>query len=230
MQLKIVDVIDRAPNVKSIRFERPAMFSFKPGQFLLLALDINESKEKRAYSIASSPTEKEYLEITFKKVEGGTFSPVLYEQKEGNTLDVKGPFGLFTLDKHHMNNLVLIAGGTGITPIRSIIKYIIDTDAEKQITLIYGARTPPELIYEKELQEIHQQHPNIGIYFTVNEDPANAWSWHKGNIEQAFIKECVHDLQGATYYIVGPPKMITNVMHDLETLGVNPSQIHTERW
>lgn len=230
MQLKILEIIDRAPQVRSIRFERPEGFEFRPGQFVLVLLKIDGKLEKRAYSISSSPTEHGHIEITFKSVDGGAFSPALFKQEKGTTIEVKGPYGLFTLDESHMENLVLIAGGTGISPIRSILKYMIDTGKQVPTSIIYGARTPQELIYHDEFQAIHQRYPLIGIYFTVDNDGGTPWPWHRGHIDKEFIKECVHDLHGAHYYVVGPPKMIQNLLHYLEELGVPTNHIHTERW
>jgi glycine betaine catabolism B len=230
MQLKILDVIQRIPEVRTLRFERPASFDFKPGQFVLLSVPINGVLEKRAYSIASSPTEQGILDVTLKRVEGGKCSPVFYDQKPGTLMEVKGPYGLFTFDKTHMENMVLIAGGTGVTPMRSIIKFIADTKMVARVSLIEGARRPQELIYHDEFEEIHKDNPDIGIYFTVNSPEGEYWPWHQGHITIDFIKESVHDLLGATYYLCGPGKMVENLMHDLEHVGVNPSQIHTDRW
>ena len=230
MNLKVTEVIQRAYNVKSIRFEKPNDFTHRPGQFVLLSFDIYKESVKRAYSIASSPTEN-FLEITFKLVVQGKVTPVLWNIKAGDVMDVKGPYGFFTLEETHLENMVLIAGGTEITPMRSIIRYCVDKKLQNaKISLIHGARTPEELIYMDEMEKIHKSHENLNIFFTVNEDPSNSWPWHRGNITVDFIKENVHDFLGATYYLCGPPIMIETLLNDLEQHGVNPSKIHIEKW
>lgn len=230
MQLKILDVIQQVPEVRTLRFERPEGFSFRPGQFVLIAQEVNGQVKKRAYSIASSPTEP-CIDITLKRVQGGQVSPLLYEKKPGEVLEVKGPYGRFYLDEEHMDNIVLVAGGTGITPARSIIKYLVDKKLDHvKVSLFQGARNPEELIYHQEFEHIHHEHHNIGIYFTVDAAEGAYWPWQQGHITVDFIKSCAHQLVEPIYYLCGPPRMVENLMHDLEEAGVPPQHIHTDRW
>lgn len=231
MKLRILDVIDRVHYVRTLRLERPVNFYFRPGQFVLITINIDGELKKRAYSIASSPTENGFIDITLKNVENGKVSPVLYNKKPGDFLEVKGPYGMFFLDENHMDNIVLIAGGTGITPMRSIVKYIVDKKLNHvKVSLFEGARFPDELIYHEEFEKIHQEHSNIDIYFTVDSCNNQYWPWHQGHIDISFIKECAHQMIGPIFYIAGPPRMIENLLHDLEEAGVPTTNIHTDRW
>jgi glycine betaine catabolism B len=229
--MKVIDVIDVAPEVRTIRLERPPTFSYRPGQFVLVSMKVNGEMKRRAYSIASSPTEPGYVDITLKRVKAGSVSPLLYDVAIGDELDVKGPYGLFVLDETHMQNLVLVGGGTGITPLRSILKYVVDKRLENvNISLVYGARTPIDLVYHDEIEAMHANHARINIFFTVNEDGGEPWPWHRGNVSVAFIKECVPNYQECIYYLCGPPIMVEHLLHDLVVERVNPSNIHVDRW
>ncbi len=231
VKLKILESLDLVPEVKTIRIERPTNFHFRPGQFILISIPIKEELKKRAYSIASSPTEEDYLEISVKNVKTGLVSPIICSKKPGEFLEVKGPYGMFFLDESHMDNIVLIAGGTGITPMRSIVKYIVDRQLEHvRVSLFEGARCPKELLYREEFEKIHQTHHNIGIYFTVDNCRDEPWPWHQGHITKEFIQECAHEIIGPIFYIAGPPRMIENLLHDLEEAGVPTGNIHTDRW
>ncbi|MFH1173704.1 MAG: FAD-binding oxidoreductase [archaeon] len=229
--MKVIDVIDVAPQVRTIRLERPKDFSYKPGQFLLVSMQVNGEMRRRAYSIASSPTEPDYVDITFKKVAGGMVSPRLYDLSIGDELDAKGPYGLFTLDETHLQNLVLVGGGTGITPLRSIMKFVVDKKLENvNISLIYGARTPLDLVYHDEIQAMHANHSKIRIFFTIEQDGGEPWPWHRGMVSVDFIKESVPDYAGCMYYLCGPPLMIEHLLHELVQQGVDPRNIHVDRW
>jgi len=228
VQLTILEVIDRGPNIRSLRFDKPKNFTYTSGQFVMISVPVNGKIMKRAYSLASSPTE-DYLEITLKAMPQGTVSPVLANLEKGTSLEVKGPFGMFKLDEHHTERLVLVAGGTGITPIRSILRTLVNEGKAKgKISLVYGARAPEEVIYKEEFEIIHKEHDNVGIYFTVAE--GENWPWHKGFLSAKFIAECVPDHKQATYYLCGPPKMVEVLLHDLSESGVDPKKIHVERW
>ena len=230
MKLKILEVIDRVHRVRTLRFEKPEGFDFYPGQFALIAMEINGENVKRAYSYASSPTEP-YIDLTIKKVEGGKMSPKLYDSKPGDFLEVKGPYGRFYLDETHMHNIVLVCGGTGVAPGRSIVKYVVDKKLDHvKVSLFVGARRPQELLYKEEFEKIHQEHHNIGIFFTVNSADNQYWPWHQGVFTLDFIRECAHQLIGPIYYLCGPPNMVQDLMHDLEEGGVPPKNIHTDQW
>ena len=151
--LRISKIIDETPLVKAFRVELPSdvNINFYPGQFFMVSfVDDPEIKVSRAYSIASSPLNKEYLEIALDKV--GPFTTKLFAMKEGDLLKFKGPYGKFYFNEEIKNNLVLIAGGTGITPLMGITRYCNDKKLSNKIKFIYSVRSSEDIIYNDELK------------------------------------------------------------------------------
>ena len=140
-KLKIIKIIDECPEVKTFRVEKhpEANIFFYPGQFFMVRFEDNKVF-RRAYSISSSPTQKGFMEITMDLV--GEFTTKLFKSKVGDNLIFKGPYGRFYFTEEMKNNLVLIGGGLGITPLRSIIRYCTDKKLSNKINFIYSARTP----------------------------------------------------------------------------------------
>jgi ferredoxin-NADP reductase len=121
---KVLSIIKRTPNIKSFRFFRPSFFQFKAGQCLLMSLTINEKETKKYYSISSSPTQKKYLEFT-QKITTTEFSTALNNLKIGDLAILDGPYGSFTFEGE-FPRIAMLAGGVGVTPSISMIKYCID--------------------------------------------------------------------------------------------------------
>ena len=137
--LKLLEVIQETPEVKLFRFEYPndTEFKFYPGQFMMVSfLDEHEIKYSRAYSIASSPENREYIEIGLDKV--AKFTEKLFELNRGKILKFKGPYGKFYFSEEIKNNLVLIGGGTGITPLMSIVRYCNDKNLSNKLKFLYS--------------------------------------------------------------------------------------------
>src|SRR3989338_7716344 len=166
--LKISEIIDETPSVKAFRVELPnnSGIDFYPGQFFMVSfVDDPEIKTARAYSIASSPMQKDYLEIALNKV--AAFTEKMFQLKGGDLLKFKGPYGKFYFNEEMKNNLVLIAGGTGITPLMAIIRYCNDKKLSNKIKFFYSVRSPDEIIYRKELEKIKSANENFDYVVTI---------------------------------------------------------------
>lgn len=230
MELKLINIIERAPKIKSFRFKRPSNFNYNPGQFIMVVLKIKGVLQRRAYSLSSSPTE-DFLEITVKKVPNGIVSTELFKQKKGNLMEVKGPYGIFGLDKKHMKNLVFVAGGIGVTPMRSFLKYIVDKKLKNvRVSLVYGCKNPESIVFYKEFKKIDLENKNIDVVFIVEEDKKKKWKGYFGYTSIGFIQNCAHDFRKAHYYICGPDVMVHHIMNDLDEVGVDTNKIHHEKW
>ena len=230
--LKILKIIDETPSVKVFRVELPenADIDFYPGQFFMVSfVDDAEIKTSRAYSIASSPLNKKYLEIGLDKV--GPFTTKLFSMKEGDMLKFKGPYGKFYFSEEMKNNLVLIAGGTGITPIMGIIRYCNDKRLSNKIKFVYSVKTPHNIIYKEDLEKIKKSNQNF--YYVVTITRANAehnWKGNIGRIDINLLKQNIEDIEGSLYYLCGPKEFVHNVIDMLESLGVKKEQIKTDIW
>ena len=222
--------------MKTFRLESgsPLPFEFFPGQFIVLSFEIfNPSKgrmvhKNRAFSISSSPTEKNYLEITVKKT--GRVSTFMHETlKEGNFLAIKNRSGEFYFQEGMAQELVLISGGTGIAPLMSMIRYIAQRKLLVKITLFHSNKTPEDIIFQKELQNLESRNALLRCVHTITRPEGYNWQGPTGRINQALLEQNISNKQ-ALFYICGPKAMIQTCVEHLKGLGVDPSYIKLEKW
>ena len=230
--LRISEIIDETPSVKVFRVDLPEDINidFYPGQFFMVSfVDDVEIKTSRAYSIASSPLNKKYLEIGLDKV--GPFTTKLFAMKEGDLLKFKGPYGKFYFNEYMKNNLVLIAGGTGITPLMGIIRYCYDKKLSNKIKFFYSVRTPHDIIYRDELEKIKKSNKNFDYVITVTRPNAeHNWKGRIERIDMDLLKQNIEDVENSIYFLCGPKGFVHSLIEMLESLGVKKEQIKTDIW
>ena len=227
--LQISKIIDETPSVKAFQLKLPpdANINFYPGQFFMVSFVGNEIKTSRAYSIASSPLNDKYLEIALDKV--GPFTTKLFSMKEGDLLKFKGPYGKFYFSEEMKDNLVLIAGGTGITPLMAIMRYCNDKKLSNKVKLLYSVKTPKDIIYKNELEKIKNENINFEYVVTVTRESDN-WHGVKGRIDLDLLKYNIDYISGSIYFLCGPKEFVHSIIEMLELLGVSKGQIKTDVW
>ena len=224
---KIIKLIEETHDTKTIRFEKPQAFIYKPGQYGIFEHSFGDELIRRSYSFSSSPTE-EFLQITVKLMSKGIMSSYLHGLNEGDELSYNAPIGKFVFDDH-LTNVVFIAGGSGISPFRGMTKYIFDKNLDTKVSLIYGSRSPKDIILEHEFQT-YLNHSNFKLFLTVDHPDEN-WQWHRGFIDANFIMEAVNkEINDKTYFIIGPALMVTSVKEALLSLGINEDIIRIDAW
>ena len=154
--LRVAAIFLETPSVKTFRLmatdAEVIPFTFLPGQFLTFSAEIDGKKIRRAYTIASSPTQCDYVEITVKREERGAESSYLHDHVAvGDRLEVSAPSGVFIFTGAEADSIGLIGGGVGITPLMCIIRYLIARAFRGDIFLLYGAKTPQDFIFREEL-------------------------------------------------------------------------------
>jgi len=230
--LRISEIIDETPSVKVFRVDSRSNsdINFYPGQFFMISfIDDPEIKSSRAYSIASSPSNKDYLEIALDRI--GPFTTKLFQMKAGDPLKFKGPYGKFYFNEEIKNNLILIAGGTGITPLIGIARYCSDKNLSNKIKFIYSVKTPNDIIYKDELARIKKSNINFDYVVTVTRpEEHHKWSGRKGRIDSGLLKENVGGIKQSIYFLCGPKEFVHSIIEMLESLGVNREQIKTDIW
>src|SRR3989338_11233495 len=182
-----------AKNTSSFFFQRPPQLNFLPGQFMRLTLETLESDERanyRLFSIASSPTEKEYLMITTKS-NHSVFKKTLFSLKIGTKAQISAPYGTFTLKKEEAAPHVFLAGGIGITPFRSMIRYASDSGLSIPITLFSSFSEVGDVIFQKEFQEIAAKHSWLKLVETITQpgETKSSWQGNIGRIDADLIKK-----------------------------------------
>lgn len=207
----------------------PLPFRWKAGQYVTLALQTPTGPVRRAYTIASSPNQSRFLEITVKREATGGGSQYLHDTVEvGQLLSVKGPQGDFTFMGDEADGIVMIAGGVGITPMMSTLRHLTESAWHHPVTLIYGIQTLAEVIFKDELSAIQKRHPNFKLHLlpTVADDPT--WLGPYGYLTPEMIAGFVPNIARARVHLCGPAPMMAAVLPMLDSLGVSSSAIFTE--
>ena len=223
-----------AKDTSSFFFQRPEKLDFLPGQFMRLILDLPLPTDRgsgRFFSIASSPTEKEYLMITVRT------SPQIYKKTllnlmPGNKIQISLPYGVFTLKPEEPQPYIFLAGGIGITPFRSMIRYSADLNFKRPITLISSFSTVEEIVFQAEMQTIAQNHTWLKLVQTITqpEKSNDPWRGNIGRIDENLIKKNVVDITSSVFYLAGPPAMVDSMFAIVKSLGVEENRIRREKF
>jgi ferredoxin-NADP reductase len=218
----VTEVIQRTHNVKSLRFPRPSSFSYKPGQFMFVTVKNGQELLKKPLSISSSPTEAEFIEFT-KKLTDHPFSIALMNTRVSDWASLDGPYGNFTFEGE-FEDVGMLSGGVGITPLRSVCKYCTDTFSRARITLLYGNRTEEDIIFQTELEEMQRQNKNLKVVLTIDE-AGPGWSGKIGIIDESMIKYEVPNYSKTIFYVRGPPAMVLAILELLGKMGISRRQV-----
>ena len=207
----------------------PLPFHWKAGQYVTLALETPNGPIRRAYTIASSPNQSRFLEITVKREATGGGSQYLHDNVEiGQLLSVKGPQGDFTFVGHEADGIVMIAGGVGITPMMSKLRHLTESAWSHPVTLIYGIQTLADVIFSDELAALEKRHPNFRLHLLPSVVDDSKWSGPKGYLTPEMILGFVPNIARARVHMCGPAPMMAAVLPMLDDLGVNEEAIFTE--
>ena len=234
--LKIKEVIRETPQAVSLSFEIPKNleeeFHFDAGQYITIRTQIDGEEIRRAYSLCSAPKSDEF-KVTVKEVENGQFSVIANNKlKAGDVLEVHPPEGKFVLKPGQAaKNYAAFAAGSGITPVLSIIKTVLQEEPGSKFVLTYGNKSPEETIFFKELLKLQAAHPERlfveFIYSRTREEDA-----HFGRIETStvnyVVKNKFKDHPFDRYFLCGPEAMIKQVTEVLKTNGVQDDKISFE--
>jgi len=204
-ETEVSEVIARTHNVKSFRFKRKEDLDFKAGQFFFVTIKIDNEEKTKHFSFSNSPTEKTYTEFT-KKLTGSEFSKALDRLKVGDWARLRMPYGSFTFGGEY-NKIAFLSGGIGITPIRSICKYIIDKKIDTDIVLLYGNRTINDIVFREDFDAMQKESPKLKVVHILSEQQTD-WSGKVGYINAQLIREEIHDYIERKFYICGPPLMV----------------------
>jgi len=225
--LKIREIITQTYNVKSFRLETIDKSDYKAGQFAQISL--GDSKGLTRYlTLSSSPTEIGHLEIT-KKLTDSEFSRKLNAARIGDEIKIKYPFGNFTLSEGD-KKIAFLSGGIGITPIRSISKYMCDNALNLDVVLIYGNRSSNDIAFKEDFDLAASACGNYKVVHVLSQ-PEAEWQGRKGRIDSNVIKEEVPDYAERCFYICGPPLMVSGLKCILkDALGIHESNIKSENF
>jgi ring-1,2-phenylacetyl-CoA epoxidase subunit PaaE len=238
--LKVSDVVRETADAVSVAFEVPPSlkedYKYKQGQYLTLKFNINGEDLRRSYSICSSPVDENELRVAIKKVKDGRVSTYINEKlKKGDVIEVMTPMGNFYTEMHpaHKKNYILFGGGSGITPMLSILKTVLKSEPLSRITLFYGNNDESSIIFKKEIEQLAIQHSDrLNVVHVLNVAPEGHPELLKGmmtkekNIE--LVKNYVDTSADNEYFICGPGPMMENVVNALKELRIEEARVHIE--
>lgn len=229
MNLKLINKIAETKDTKSFFFKANTNFSYIPGQYVYITLPKlnypDPRGETRDFTIASSPTEKDSIRITTKIRQESGYKKTLDELKIGDSIEAKGPYGSFVLDSSfNKTNNIFLAGGIGITPFRSFIKFNVDKKLNIPMHLIYSNTDENEITFKDELIKLEKENDFLKIDFYI--------SGKEGHLDEIKLKGLILDslLIKSKYWIVGPPTFVTAMESVLEKLGVSSDKIRVEKF
>ena len=221
----ITDITTETPDVKTFRVNAPGggkLFEHMPGQCAMVCVPgIGEGM----FSITSSPTNKEYMEFSIKRC--GLLTEYLHGLSVGDEITVRGPYGNnFPVDTELKGkNLLFIAGGIGLAPLRSVINYCIDNRQDYgTIDILYGSRSADDLVKLKEIKEKWMNTEGVNVYLTIDREQ-EGWDGHVGFVP-AYLKE-IDFSTDKIGLICGPPIMIKFVLQGMKELGFTDDQVYT---
>jgi len=207
-----------------LKLIEPSIIKFKPGQYVQIKIPTDKGFEYRAYSIASETKYKDRILLNVRLVSGGIGSTYLHSLKGGDELEFVGPYGSFVV-KDTDKNIVCLAGGVGLAPIRSIIFSLLDEGSKRKITLFYGARLKGDLYYYEEFKKLEKDHKNFR-FIPAPDTPEPGWEGDVGLITDVMERYLGKDDADRTEaYLCGPPPMMDAAIEILSNLGLAKEDI-----
>ena len=233
--LKVIDIKNEASDTVSVAFEIPegdkSTFDYTSGQYLTLKFNINGNEERRSYSMCSSPFSGEPIRIAVKRVDKGLVSNHINDViKVGDQIEVMSPQGNFTLETSlEQKTYVAFAAGSGITPIWSMIKSVLDNEPGSKFVLFYGNKTSDSIIFKNEIDSLTGD--RLSVYHILSrEETGNSIT--NGRIDKnkatELLKSNLDLLKSKAFFMCGPEEMIFNVKDVLQNLGVSEDKIKFE--
>ncbi len=207
--------------VRHTDMQRAISFTYRPGQFMMLSLPgIGEAP----FSISSTPSRLGIIEMGIRKT--GKVTDALFEKKDNDLIYIRGPYGDgFQINQMKGKDLIIIAGGLGVIPLRSILYYVLDNrDQFGRLFFLYGARNPDEILFKTEFFQLKQR-TDIECLYTVDADPTGEWTEDIGVVTKLFEKLPQIEPTNTAAVVCGPPIMYKFVIQELLKLNIPKNQI-----
>ncbi len=227
---RCVRVIDETPDVKTFTFvaEPSVEFTYQPGQFVTLNLEINGKTIKRAYSISSTPSRPHSIDITVKRATPpnnvpdappGLVSNWLHDNLQaGSQVKIGSPLGDFSCIEHPSSKILFISAGSGITPMMSMSRWLLDTNAGSDIVFFHSARTADDIVFRQELELMTSRYANFQLATTLTREDSNSSPGGIGRFSKSMLSEIAPDFAERTVYVCGSEAFTQKVKEILQEL------------
>jgi ferredoxin-NADP reductase len=210
-------------------FEKPSNFNYQAGQYIKLFLDIKKPDSRgktRYFTLSSSPNEKHLLITT--RILKSSYKLKLGSLKLGSIVKMRGPWGDFLLEPKEKRPLVFIAGGIGMTPFISMIKYAYEMKLDSKTTLLVSYKTPGQILFKDELEAVSKKTRSIRIITTITQPENSKWKGEIGRIDRNFIERHIANTRDNLYYVAGPDPMVEEMERLLISMKISKKQIMTD--
>ena len=224
MKARIKNIVDEASGIKSFQLEPESPMKYVAGQWTYVTLRQNskiksqDSRLKHHFTISSAPTE-DHLQFTTKYREESEYKRYLWSLKPGADVEINGPFGSFVLDEADKRPRLFVAGGIGITPFRSMIKYSLDMKLDLPMTLLYSVKTREEAVFG-EMFKIQDSKFNMRVVETSKE----------GRLDEEKVKKYCPDWKERSWWLCGPPALVEAFVELGQKMGVTAEKIRSEEF
>jgi ferredoxin-NADP reductase len=236
-KLRVAEVIEETPSTRTFVLE-PAgdgapPLAYRAGQHLTVIVEANGERHRRCYSFSSPPLAGVRPAITVKRMPDGFVSRHLHDHvRAGVTLVVDEPTGNFTVetDPSSTRDIVLVAGGVGITPLMSIAETVLRTEPGSRVVLLCGNRTEDEIIFGQRIARLAAEFaPRLVVRHALDAAP-EGWTGLRGALDGSLVLQALDGRSADAYYVCGPEPMMRGVCEALAASGVPSDRIHTERF
>ena len=231
LTLEVSEIIEDTVSTKTLRLISTGgvLPPFQAGQYINLFVSIDGVETARPYAISSSSTERAYYDLTVKRVEGGFVTPYLLDQVAvGQQLLSTGPMGTFYHNPlFHGDDLVFLAGGSGIAPAISMLKQILDNKLAYQFHFIYASSYVDDVIFREQLTSLAREHSNFKLSEVISRPP-ESYTGITGHLSAALITELLGEVNNKTFYVCGPTPFNDYCQMQLSDLGVEPRFVRVE--
>jgi len=227
-----VDVIDETAHARSIVLDPPEWSGHRAGQHVDVRLTADDGYQaQRSYSIGSAP-EDDHLLLTVERIEDGEVSPYLADElRPGDELELRGPIGgYFVWEEALGGPLLLLAGGSGVVPLRSILRHRSAVESTVPVRLLYSSKSLDEVIYRDELDRLAAD-DGIDVRFTLTREQPEGWQGYRRRIDEDLLREIAWPPgERPLVYVCGPTAFVEVAATGLVQLGHEPGRIKTERF
>jgi ferredoxin-NADP reductase len=230
----VTNIKPETANVKTFTLKLPAWMRHRAGQHYDIRLTAEDGYQtQRSYSIASEPEREGEVEITVERIADGEVSTYLHDVLiPGDRIEVRGPIGgYFVWDASTTEPLLLIAGGSGVVPLMSMVRHRAAVRAKNPTALLYSSRNFEDVIYYNELDRLSQANSGLQVFHTLTRSQPVGWKGYARRIDGSMLREVAGPLgRSVQVFICGPTLMVESAANALVKLGIDPNQIRTERF
>ncbi len=230
----VANIKPETPSVKSFTLKLPVWMRHRAGQHYDIRLTADDGYQaQRSYSIASEPEREGEVDITVERLNDGEVSTYLHDVLvKGDRIEVRGPIGGYFVWEASMSEpLLLIAGGSGVVPLMSMLRHRAAAGAKNPTALLYSSRGLEDIIFYSELEQLSKGDSGLQVFHTLTRSQPPGWNGYTRRIDESMLKEVASPLgRSVQVFICGPTLMVESAANALVKLGIDSNQIRTERF